>query len=245
MVMDEIERHPVRLSESRDGDSSDYHAVSGLAVTGAILGLLSLAAIADSSCWPFAVAGILVCAVALWRIAARSPQLLGRKAAMVGLALSVLAGTFAAGRTLTYDRLVQQQARRFAATWFQLLAEGRPQLAHQLTLSPDIRKPLGSDVDTVYRDDETLRAALEKFTGEELVRTLLALGDKAETHYVGTQSMAEPRGSEMLHQIYSVTHDEDGAKKTFYIDATLCRFPTDSFHGVNWVMLRAERIDQY
>jgi hypothetical protein len=241
--MDEIERHPIRLSESRDGDSSDYRDVSGLAVTGAILGLLSLSAIADTSFWPFAAAGILVCTAALWRIAARAPQLLGRKAAMVGLALSILAGTFAVGRTLTYEHLVQQQARQFGATWFQLMAERRPQLAHQLTLSPDIRKPLGTDLDAVYRDDETLRKALEKFTGEKLVQTLLALGEKAEVRYVATQSMDQPRGSEMLHQIYSVTHDEDGAKKTFYVDATLCRFPSDSFHGVNWVMLRAERIE--
>lgn len=240
--MDEMDRPSTCMSESRDDDSSEYRAVSGLAVTGIALGLLSPAAIADAAFWPFAAAGVVVCAAALGRIAARAPQLLGRKAAMIGLTLSILSGTFAAGRTLTYERLVERQATRFAATWFQLMADGRTQLAHQLTLAPDIRKPPGADLDAVYRDDEKLRAVLEKFTAEKLAQTLLALGKKAEIHYVATQSMAEPRGSETLHQLYSVTHDENGASETFYIDATLCRFSSESFPGVNWAMLHAERI---
>ena len=96
--MPETRSSHVQLSEAHASELPDYHPVSGLAVAGLMLGLLSAIALIDPIGWLLPPVGILLSAVALWRIARSSPAMVGRKAALVGLSLSVLLGAAAISR---------------------------------------------------------------------------------------------------------------------------------------------------
>ena len=228
-------RHP-RLSESHEADLDEYHAVSGLAVGGLVVGLLSCVALVDPMGWLVPPVGILLCLLALWRIACNAPELIGRKAAVVGLVLSILFGGAGISHQLTYNWLLRRQARQFGTAWFDLLARQQPQMAHQMTLPPDERRPLDSDLWAMYRDAPSKRKSLKEFADDSSVRTLLALGEKAKVRYCKTVDMYGPPGAESLDQFYSVTYDEAGSKKTFFIVLILRRPPIKHKGYVNWTV---------
>jgi len=98
----------------------EYRAVSGMAVAGLVFGMLSPAAMFDPVGFAAPALGILLCAAALWRVARHAPELIGRKAAMLGLVLAVFFGFAATGQWGCYHWLLRQQARQTAEAWFQL-----------------------------------------------------------------------------------------------------------------------------
>ena len=212
----------------------------GLAVAGLILGLLSAIALIDPFGWLLPPLGILLSAVALWRIARSSPTMVGRKAALVGLSLSVLLGAAAISRAVTYHRLVRRDARAFGLAWFELLAERQPQMAFQLTLEPGDRQPLDSDLWTMYRNSPERRKSLNEYVDGPLVKTLLALGENATVRYWGTEDFSGEKGSETLNQVFSVTYTDSGSKKTFFVALALRRPSIVRPERVNWVLAHAE-----
>lgn len=238
--MPEIHSSHVQLSEVHGLELPDYHPVSGLAVAGLVFGLLSAIALLDPIGWLLPPVGILLSAVALSRIARSNPAMVGRKAALAGLALSVLLGAAAISRSATYNRLVRDEARAFGLAWFQLLAERQPQMAFQLTLEPGDRQPLDSDLWTVYRNSPERRKALKEYVDGPLVKTLLALGEKASVRYWGTEDFSGEEGNETLTQTFSVTYPDAGSTKTFFVDLVLRRPAILRSQGVNWVLARAE-----
>ena len=238
--MSEVRSSHVQLSEAHGAELPDYHPVSGLAVAGLVFGLLSAIALIDPFGWFLPPVGIVLSAAALWRIARSNPTMVGRKAALAGLALSVLLGAAAISRAVTYHRLVRAEARAFGLAWFQLLAERQPQMAFQLTLEPGDRQPLDSDLWTMYRNSPERRKALKEYTDGPLVKTLLALGETATVRYWGTEDFSGEKGSETLNQVFSVTYPDSGSKKTFFVVLALRRPSILRPQCVNWFLAHAQ-----
>ena len=72
-----------------EADVARYRPFCGLAIVGLLVGLLSALAILDPLLWFLPVLGVVLSAVALRRVAAADPPLVGRTAAVAGLGLSV------------------------------------------------------------------------------------------------------------------------------------------------------------
>ena len=116
--MSEPHAAPPRLSDTQDADMVRYRALSGLAVAGLVLGLLSALDVLGPMLWVIPAAGAVTSAVALWRIRRPAVLLAGRRLAQCGLLLSIAFGTAVQADTVIYRILVRKEARRFAATWF-------------------------------------------------------------------------------------------------------------------------------
>jgi hypothetical protein len=219
-----------KLTSARDDELGAYRPVSRLAIVGVIVGLLSPLALVDLNLLLFPLVGVVVCAWALIRIARSGTPLLGRKAAWLGLVVAVLCGTAALADFYVYRWLVRREARQFAEAWFGFLAHGEPHKAHQLTLPPAERWPLDENLWTFYREGPKWQEKLDDYIapakpGEppRLVHTLLELDDRAEVRY--RETIYEQPLGEMLRvgQVYAVTHDDDGQKKTFFVAVDLER----------------------
>jgi hypothetical protein len=214
-----------------DREVAEYRSVSGAAVVALILGILSPAAFVDPVVWGIPIAGALTGAFALFRIRRNPTTLVGRKAALVGLWLSVCFAIAAPTERFYYRYCIRAEAKQYAALWFELLADGRPERAFQLTVDPKNRQPLDDRLDEHYRKDPKQRKMLAQMVapapkGEKpsAVRTLLALGKSAETRYVDTVSQISEEGMEILQLRYAVTYaDESGQKKTFLLLVALVR----------------------
>jgi hypothetical protein len=216
------------LNDRQDDDLAQYRALSVPAVAGLILGLLSVVALVDPLAWLVPLTGVVVSAVALRKIARAAPALTGRRAALAGLVLSVLFGTAAVADWTAYRALTRHEARQFALLWFELLAEREPKKAFQLTLSPRERHPADEGLTEFYREGPHWHRMLLDYVDRPLVRTLLALGPRAVVRYYETRWQQSEGDREKLYQVFAVTFDDGGQKKTFFVGLTLHRIKLES-----------------
>jgi len=212
-----------RLNLPDDADAVQYRAVSGLAVLGLLAGLVSLLALASPLLWALAIVAVLVNLAALKRIQANAPALLGRKAALAGLAMSVFAFSAAPADWVVYRWLVRQEARQVAAQWFDFLRANQPQKAHQLSVDPTARDPLDDKLWEAYREGGDGRMMINQFIYGPEVRTLLALGDKATVRYYATESQWSEKDRDRVYQTFAVTFLDSDGLTTFFVGLVLDR----------------------
>ena len=223
----------------QDAQIAQYRAISVSAVVGLILGLLAPLAMLDRVLWTIPGLGILVGCFALYRIARESPAMFGRKAAIVGLTLSIFFVAAAPTDWFVYRGMVRREAGQFGLDWFRCLAEGQPQKADQLTIHPKFRQPLDDRLWGFYGEAPRWRARLEEYVARPLVRTLLALGPKAQVRYYTTYAEKHAGGEEVYWIVYAVTFDDAGKKKTFFARLQLQRWTLDDGRA-NWQVVEAE-----
>jgi hypothetical protein len=219
----EREIYQSRMNLPEEADAERYHAVSGLAVAALLLGLLAPIVLVSQYAWVVTIAGLVVSVAALRRIAARAPALLGRKAALVGLALSVAFFTAVPTEWLVYRKLVRGEARQFAAIFFDYLRTNQPQKAHQLTIGPMGREALSGDLWMALRKGTEGRMMFDAFLGRPAVRALVALGDKAKVRYYDTETQWFENDTERVYQIFAVTYPGRDGLKTFFVGLLLDR----------------------
>jgi hypothetical protein len=214
----------------QDQDVAEYRSLSGMAVGSLVLGLLSPVALVDPLAWCIPFAGVLISLYAIFHIRRNAESLTGRKAALWGLCLSLCFAAAAPADRMYYRYRIREEAKPFAAIWFQLLAENRPEMAYQLTLIAKDRQPLDNGLWDYYVNNPLVRAGLDRFVapakdGEnpQPVRTLLALGKSATVRYLDAPLQNQDEGVDILRLRYAVTYDDAGEKKTFILFLELLR----------------------
>lgn len=211
------------MSGGADDAQGQYQAVSVHAVLGLLGGLAGGLAFTGLLGWLVAWAGLLLSGVALRRIARNAPHLTGRKAALTGLALSTLFVVAAPAEWIVYQRLVGAEAAQFARYWFDFLRDNQPQKAFQLTLHPLQRQPLDASLWDFYRQGPRWHHDLEDYVAQPTVRTLLALGPRAQVRLHEIEGQERQRDHDLVYPIFAVTYAEAGSKKTFFVRLTLER----------------------
>jgi len=212
-----------RLNLREDADAVQYRAVSGLAIFGLLVGLASLMALAVPLLWAVTILAIWVNVVALKRIQANAPALLGRKAALAGLVFSVFTFCAAPADWFVYRRLIREEARQTAAEWFGYLRANEPLKAHQLIVTPTSRDPLDDALWESYQGSREGRMDIDMFINGAEVRALLALGDKATVRYYDTESQWTEGDRDRVYQTFAVTFPDSDGLKTFFVGVLLDR----------------------
>jgi len=234
----EVYQSKMRLAE--DSDAVAYRAVSGLAVIGLLLGLAAPLAIAIHALWLVAIAGVVVNVLALQRISAGAPALVGRKAALIGLTLSAIIVTAVPADWLCYRRLVRDEARKSAAIWFDYLRAGQPQKAIQLTLGPMTRDRLDENLWEFFREGSDGRLMLDAFIRRPAVRTLMALKDRATVRFYDTESQWSDKDVDRVYQTYAVTYPDSEGLKTFFVGLLMDRTVDSQTGHAYWQITRIE-----
>ena len=258
--MSETEIHRFGLSDPQDTEVVRYRAVSGLAVGGLVIALFSPIALAHPVLWTVPVIGIVTCVLALMRIGRETPPLIGRKAALAGLFVSVLLAVAAPATSFTYWQLVDREARQFAFQWFGFLRQGDPYKAHQLTAYPEERLPLeeglrehyakkpeapgepqdfleppvGGGLTELASLERDAHRDLESYVGRPEIRSLLNLGQKAQVHYYDTERSYHDRTTDVVQQVYAVTCEEAGKKESYFLQLILKRYPIPGAGRAAW-----------
>ncbi len=222
------------LTDHDDAMVDEYRAVSGWAVASLILGLLAPAALVDIWLSLIPLLGIAVALIALARIAVYSPALTGRSAAVAGLFLSVLSVSAAGADHVAYWRSVDQEARRFAEAWFGFLANDELYKAYQLTLAPRQRQPEPQPANDAAgqtepqedelrpesefpRNNEFPQESPEGYGKQAVVRTLLALGKRAQVEYRETETTGRDSYSVVVRQVFAVSYDHTERGTTTFL----------------------------
>jgi hypothetical protein len=219
-------------------DVLGYRAISGLALVALLAGLgSSIAMMTAPPGWVLPLGGIALSIAALRRVKRYAPVLLGRKAALVGLALSTVFLVAAPTAWFVYRWQVEKEARQFGALWFDYLRNNEPHKAVQLREHPTSRQPLDDLLWQFYPEHSESRGQLEGFVREKGIRTLLALGDRATVRYYDTESQEALDGRDAVHQVYAVTFQLGGEPTTFFIGLYMERIRVPAAGRAYWRLL--------
>jgi hypothetical protein len=212
------------LTESHD-PQQDYRTIEPWAVGGLVLGVLSAVAMFGGLLWLLAGLGVVANLVALRRIH-RNANRSGRGAALLGLSLSVIFSV-APGAQMAASRLIlARQAREVADQFFEFLREDSPEKAMSLRFAPDQRRPFDELMWTYFRNDNEAKAQLRVFVATPVVRTILAIGPRADIRFYKTRSVATEGSRGLVSYYYTVTYPDGDGKKTFFVDVLMERNPT-------------------
>jgi hypothetical protein len=226
-----------RVTDAQDvAELAARRTLAVQAVLGLIFGLLAPLALLDPSFWAAPLLGIVFSRWALRRIKRRAPAVVGRGMARTGLVLSLILAGAAPANWATYRHLVAGEAREFGDCWFRYLLQDAPQKAFQLTVAPQNRAALNERLWAVYLNDADLRQRLENYVGEPLVRTLLALGPRAQARFYQTRDQTRVDGIDVVWQLHAVTYEEKGERTSFFVSLRMGRTRVAG-GGAGWQLL--------
>lgn len=212
----------IGINDIEGTELEDYRPLCLAAVVGLGLGIFSFLAFFHPVLWAWPLVSAAVCIVALVQLA-RSDRLIGRKAAVWGLFLAVAFGVAAPLRMGAYYLIEQREARAFGEAWFQAVLNGDMYKAHQMSTMPLERKPIDDQLPGLYEKSPDLRSAVDTYQKAPLLATLRALGTKAVVRHYLTESCQTDGRIDLVEDIYVVTYDDAGQKKSFFIKASLVR----------------------
>lgn len=207
----------------------EYRPLCGLAVLGLILGLLSALAILHIGFGVVGAAAVLVAGVAMAQIA-RTPGMAGRGLAIAGAVLAVFWTTAGWAKDMTHARLMDTESREFGLLWFDFLRKNEPVKAMELGGHPSGRRPLNARLIDHYLTSRESYESLQGFVGQPEVRSLLKLGDRATVRFYQCEGVADDR----VNQVYAVTYEEGGVKKTFFVRLSIRRAILADKHLAGW-----------
>jgi hypothetical protein len=236
--MPDVNIHRPKLRLTEDADAVQYRAISGMAIAACAIGAASPAAFYSPLAWVLPMAGVVVGVMALRRIRAEAPALLGRKPALVGLTLSLIVLGAAPVELLAYRRMLQREARQFGSIFFEHLRNDEPHKAYQLTLYAQQRQPLRESFRESYPEGSDAEEKLVAFVSKPEIRAVLALGKNAEIRYYDTESYRTDEGIDGIEIVYAVTYRSDGEPRSFFITAWLARMPSLDVGRSFWMVKR-------
>ena len=196
--------HRDSLPEHPDQDLADYRPVSGWCVAALLVGLVSAAALAHPLLWCLPLAGVVVSLIALRQIARSEIKLLGRKAALIGLAFSLIYGVAAPARQLSREHWLAARAERLAAEFVELLRTRQTEQAFELSLQ-SVQKsstPHPSMPGEPKRPDPP--SPMQSFLLQAPVGKLLALGADARVEHRRTELLGVDGSRQSLGVVYEI-----------------------------------------
>jgi hypothetical protein len=200
-----------------EDELGQYRAVSGSAVAGLLLALFSILTYVHPLMWLVAVAAIVLNAVALKRIAETSPAPIGRKAALTGLALSLIIAIGMPLQINANDRELRLESLKIAEEWFTALRDNRPELAHRLTKSATTAETRAKPPLDEYKNPMQMDS-LRKFSREPLIELLLKLGKRAHVRLFEHDASWEQQGAEGTRDYYVVTVGNGPDAVSFFME---------------------------
>jgi hypothetical protein len=166
---------------------AEYRSLSVLAIAALVIGLLSPLAFAHPLWWGLPIAGIGLAIGAIFRIDRSDGALGGRKAAIIGLVLSLICGLGAISKAASRRVWLEHRANQVADRFLELLRDGKTYEAHQLWTRPQYRFPAGSDFEKLYADSPGAEKDYKDFVKREIISDLLALGNRAQVERLQTR----------------------------------------------------------
>ncbi len=191
--MSEIGRHDSMPRMRGEEPVEEPRAISGLSIVALVLGLAAALALTAPYLWLLPIAGVAVAIAALFSIA-RDPQgKIGKPAAIAGLLLSLLFGSWAISNHVTRERLLYRQAEEYGQRWLRTVLEGDLHAAHQLKMTQDERQAAGTDLAAYYRDHTEANRSFRDFARQSPVAELAEMGPEATVRWINNVRLDHER----------------------------------------------------
>jgi len=186
------------------------------------------------------VIAILLGLVALWIIRNGEGTLTGTSLAYFGLCSGIVALVSVAVFWSAYQHGVRQEADQFFRLWFAAVQQGDiPQAKEYRAIYAHRSRAASAEEwwEEQYNDRFAHRA-IHQYVENELIRVLMALGDRATVSYYKTLHVITEREHDAVVSVYAVTFPADfGRTETFFVRISGRRiYPSGSpdFRAAGW-----------
>ncbi len=228
-------------------DVKEYPRVSRAAVIALLLGIVSASALASPVLWFLPLVGIVLALVAVRSITQAAEPVAGRRAAVIGLVLSLIFIAWAPSRYFVRNELLYRQAREHCEYFLGLVLEGRLHEAHQLTLKKDNRLAPNANLNQAYNDNQEMADSFEGFCGGSPMKEIIALERRGQVRFVGRRDVEAGRslGASMdyVTEELAIDHDENGQTQTLPVLITIARTRNRGTGEVYWSIEEVEDPD--
>lgn len=216
---------PSPQTEPRDIEAppDDYRPVSGLAIGGLLVSFCSALALIHPVLWVVPLSGIFFSGLALRRIATASPPLLGRKAALVGMTISLIFGLAAPLQYWAHRRALRAEALEIANEWFTALRENRPDYAVRLSQQPTTKAARALPPLTDGQKREQFLQSVRDAIHQQPMELLLKLGKKAHVRLVKNNAVWHDEASEGVRDTFAVTVGSGSEAVSFFVRLSTLR----------------------
>ncbi len=205
------ESAPTRPAAEFDDQERNYRTVEPWAIAALVLGAASATALLDPILWLVPLLGLGAGFVALARLHGDANRS-GRPAALIGLALSIVFGMAPLAQLATTWIMLARQSRAVGDQFMEFLQEQSPEKALMLRFAPDQRRPFDELLWAYYKNDNEAKQNLQTFVEHPLVKTLLALGPKAEIRFYKTVRVGSEGSRGLVSSLYTVTYPDEDPK---------------------------------
>jgi hypothetical protein len=231
--------------EPGDAESAEYRSVSALAVISLIVGSLGFAVLFEPIAWVLAAVGLMLAAVAWFRIERSEGALVGRKVAIAAILVSDVFLVAAPIEAWRYHCRVEAEAVEFAERWFDVLREHDGEMAYLLTLRPEYRRRMVETGDPTV--DERYQGNLEFYLGQPIIKKLLSLGDRAKPHLESTVAYERLDDTDYVGLRYRVDDSGPNPQPSFDVAIALQRIrrppgkdaPFGRIGRASWLIIKA------
>lgn len=214
--MSELNSAGSDLETDEPEELQEYRPISTLAVVGLIAGMFSVLAFVHPTLWCLPALGAAISAWALRRLTTSAVPQLGRRAALVGLTLSLLFGATAVTRFGIFRWQMRVETMQLSKQWFEALRDRDPYRAHQLTRSAARRFKAEDDLVVRYVEPEP-RRELEEYVAEAPVRMLLSLGKYAQVRYFANHVTDASAEQPAVIDVYAVSVRQAGQTTSCFV----------------------------
>ena len=188
------------------------------------------------------ILAVLLGIVALWAIHNGEGTLVGRPLAYFGVCGGIVALASVTVFWQVYQEGVRKEADQFFRLWFAAVQqgiEGIPQAKNLQAIYAHRSISASAEEWWIKQyEGEHAHRAIHQYVENNLVRTMMALGDKAKVSYYKTLSVDSDRESDMVLSVYAVTFPtESNGTETFFVKIGGKRiFPsgTPDFKAAGW-----------
>jgi hypothetical protein len=210
--------------------------ISALALVSLVLGMASPLSLVAPLLWAIPLVGAALAIMTIRRIASSDGALVGRLAAVIGLALCVGSLAAAASRSIVTEQVLSRQAREFATEWLGVLQSGDTQTAFGYTAA-SMRGPAPPPPPGAPAEPEPKRDPLADFRDHPLVRYMTSVGKDAEVKFdrqVGNGP--ETAGDARLTEDFSVTPVKGSSAPAVTVHVALQRSQPTSLSPGKWLI---------
>mgnify|MGYP006969344965 CR=1 FL=1 len=176
-----------------DASEISYRSVSLACVIGFLLGLLSPVALIDPLLWIVPIAGLILSAWGVRKVAAEPSRLTGRNIAVVGIAVSTVILGWAPTRLFVTRHFVYADARKMADQWCALLKAGKREEVYELHQEQQFRRAPSVSLTQYYETNADPRKQLEAYFEREPLKTLVAQAADGQFRFVGNEEQSRVR----------------------------------------------------
>lgn len=156
-------------------DDIAYRSPHPLTILAVLLAILSPLALLSPILWVVPVLAVLVAIAALIKLAAGSEEKVGRKGALIAMAVALCFGTWGPARYVSRQQWLYRQARVYADAWLQLVQDQRLEEAHQLHLTSRERMADDVPLDEYYGGLPYVSSAFRDFFENEPLRHVVEM----------------------------------------------------------------------